>query len=56
MIDEQSYSYRRAETERERAQHAADPRAVRAHAQLAEAYLKRIDRPGSTDASESEMA
>jgi hypothetical protein len=52
MTDEQSYFYRRAEVELEHAQRAADPLAVRAHYQLAEAYLGRIDAP-MKDASES---
>lgn len=52
MTDEQTYYYRRAEAELEQAQRARDPRAVRAHYELAEAYLGRIEAP-TDDASES---
>ncbi|GAN15295.1 hypothetical protein I6G65_10140 [Sphingomonas paucimobilis] len=51
MTDEQTYYYRRAEAELEQAQRACDPRAVRAHYQLAEAYLGRVAAP-TQDASE----
>lgn len=45
MTDEQTYYYRRAEAELEQAQRAGDPRAVRAHYQLAEAYFGRLAAP-----------
>lgn len=51
MRDDQTYYYRRAEAELEQAQRAGDPRAVRAHYQLAEAYLRRVAAP-TEDASE----
>lgn len=56
MTDEESYFYRRAEAELEQAHLAADPRPVRAHFQLAEAYLERVDAPRNTEASESQIA
>jgi hypothetical protein len=40
--DDRSYYQRRAEAEIERAQEAILPQAVRAHYQLAEAYLERV--------------
>ncbi len=52
MTDEQTYYYRRAEAELEQAQRACDPRSVRAHYQLAEAYLGRVTAP-TEGASES---
>lgn len=51
MTDDKDNFYRRAEVELEQAQRAADPRAVRAHYQLAEAYLGCVHAP-TKDASE----
>lgn len=41
--DDAIYYYRRAEAELEQAQRATKPEVVRAHCQLANAYLERVD-------------
>ena len=45
MHDDNSYYRQRAEAELERAQQAIKPEAVRAHYELANAYLERIGEP-----------
>lgn len=51
MDDDDDYAYfcRRADTELEQAQHAADPTAAAAHYQLAEAYRQRASSLASDD-------
>ncbi len=51
--DDRTYYQRRAEAELERAQQATEPGAVKAHYQLAEAYLGRL---ASLETSEPQPA
>lgn len=52
MIDDHLYFHRRAETELAQARRATDPRAVRAHHLLADAYLSRVSSLTTNDAGE----